>query len=54
MLATFLKLGSSEKGSYGMAEQSQNFFLSSMEFIIKQICGVINNKLIPLLVDFNF
>ncbi|MDR3169309.1 MAG: DUF935 domain-containing protein [Candidatus Peribacteria bacterium] len=54
MLATFLKLGSSEKGSYGMAKQGENLFLSSIEFIVKQICGVINSTLIPLLVDFNF
>lgn len=54
MLAIFLKLGESERWSYGMSESWMDFFYKWLKVVAKQICDVINKYLIKEIIDLNF
>lgn len=54
MLAIFMKLGESERGSYGMSESGMGFFYNGLKVVCKQVCDVLNKYFIRELVDLNF
>lgn len=55
-LANFLMLGqtSGSSGSYALSFDLSDFFLSGLEHVAKQICEVINEKVVKPLIDLNF
>lgn len=54
LMAFFIKLGQSEKWSYGMARTNMDFFIMGLEFVAKKICRTLNKFIIKRLVDINF
>lgn len=54
VLAQFLDLGGSDKGSYALSKDQSSFFLLAEQSIANQICDVMNNYAIRELVDLNY
>lgn len=58
VLAPFLKLGSGARGSGGgshaLSQDQSKLFEQNLEAIAKKLCEVINNDLIPQIVEMNF
>ena len=55
VLAQFLNLGSADmSGSYGLSKDQSSLFIQSIQWVAKYIAEVINEQLIPKLVDLNF
>ncbi len=53
-MANFLELGMGTTGSYSLSNDLSDFFLSGLEHIALKICDVVNNKLIPELVQMKY
>lgn len=54
-LSTFLDLGTQgDRGSYALSRDQSEFFLESLESILTEIAGSINQHLIPDLIFYNF
>lgn len=54
VLAQFLGLGSSDKGSFSLSKDQTSFFAMALTGIVNAICNVINTQLIKQLVDLNY
>jgi phage gp29-like protein len=55
VLAQFLTLGAADTGgSYGLSKDQSSLFIQSIQWVAKYIAEVINEQLIPKLVDLNF
>ena len=54
LLVQFLNLGSKEVGSYALADAQVQTFLSAIQTIAEYIEDVLNDDLIPELVDYNY
>lgn len=55
VLAQFLELGSADaSGSYNLSEDQSRLFIQSIQWVAKYFAEVINQDLIPKLVDLNF
>jgi hypothetical protein len=53
MLTDFVLLGHGNSGSFALGQGKIDFFKTSLEFFLKQICSVINRDLIPHLWRLN-
>lgn len=55
VLAQFLELGSQDaSGSYSLSTDQSRLFMQSIQWVAKYVAEIINNELIPKLVDLNF
>lgn len=54
ILADFLELGSSSKGSYALSKDKTDFFTLSLEAIAEYIADAVNEHVVKPLVDYNF
>ncbi|MBF0315599.1 MAG: hypothetical protein HQK52_19420 [Oligoflexia bacterium] len=52
--AQFMELGKGGVGSYALSFDQSDFFLGGIEFIATKISEVINQKLIPSIINLNF
>lgn len=53
-LASFLKIGEAREGSRALSMDQSDFFLSSLQAVANDICGAINQFLIPEMMANNF
>lgn len=54
VLAQFLSLGTTDVGSYALSNDQSRVFLMSLQATAKYIAGVLNERLIKRLVDYNY
>ncbi len=54
VLAQFINLGSTDTGSYALADTQVQMFLRSLQTIANDIADVINLDAIPKLIDYNY
>ena len=55
VLAQFLNIGQADQsGSYGLSKDQSALFIESIQWVAKYVAEVINEELIPKLIDLNF
>lgn len=55
VLAQFLELGSADaSGSYNLSTDQSRLFMQSIQWVAKYVAQIVNQELIPKLVDLNF